>query len=96
MKDILKQYHNVMENIQDHFECGGLYQIDDATEYYWKINDNEVLFSSNSNDEEFIYSSEIFANANDNIYRKDDYTLVYTHENGYYYSMIFDNTREVF
>jgi len=46
MKDILKQYHNVMENIQDHFECGGLYQIDDATEYYWKINDNEVLLSN--------------------------------------------------
>jgi plasmid rolling circle replication initiator protein Rep len=96
MKELLKQYHNVVECIQDHFECGGLYQIDDATKEYWRIDGNTVLFGNNPSDEEFMYSSEIFANAADNTYRKRDHTLVHTHENGYYYSMIFDNTKEIF
>lgn len=105
MKELIA-YKEALKAVHDYFgfvEHWQVYPIDDATKYWWIINDGEVLFYDSfeaygTQDGIHSYSNEIFYNVNyQTIWKGKEYTmiLVDTHTDGNRFLQIFDNSKKI-
>jgi hypothetical protein len=103
MKDLLDNYFALQEQIYNYFgykEDWVVIPIENATEYYWKVDDNKVEFAEKLEDfaEGDGYSNEIYTQRflPKWVYRGKDYTMIVvdTHTDGNKFLQIFDNSKE--
>ena len=106
---LLDEYFKIQKQIYDYFdykEDWVIFPIDDATEYFWMLFDNnsvrfaeteEKLIDKN-NDEEYgeneIYTQRFLPRS---VYRTEDYTMICvdTCTDGNKFLQIFDNSKEI-
>lgn len=106
--DLLDSYLGIQKQLHDYFgyvEDWKVFPIDDAREFYWKVDGGSVRFDESPenladlDDEEFMYSNEIYTyrHMENYVYRGTDFTmiLVDTHCDGNKFCQIFDNSKEV-
>jgi len=108
---ILSEYKQKLQELYDYFgyvEPWRVFPIDDATEYFWKINgsesDGEVWFADSpeqltDEDRGDYYSNEIYTQRHLKkwVYRGEEYTMIVvdTHTDGNQFLQIFDNSKEM-
>ena len=103
---LLENYLNAKQELFDYFgyvENWKVIPVDDATEYYWVIRQESVMFADSLEElqsgEGNSYSNSIYHQRflPKAIYRGKDYTMaaVDTHTDGNKFLQIFDNSKEV-
>lgn len=103
---LLKKYLSAKQELFDYFgyvEDWKVIPIDDATQYYWKIEYESVLFADTVEELESgegnTYSNSIYHQRflPKTVYRGEDYTMIVvdTHTDGNKFLQIFDNSKEL-
>ena len=106
MNNLMNQFNQAKEALYDHVgfkEDWVVYSIDDQTEMYWKIVDNETIrfretieqLNSNGNYyENEIYTQRFYPKW---VYRGKDLTMIIvdTHTDGNKFFAVFDNNKEI-
>lgn len=104
--ELLDKYFDLQKKIYDHFgyvEDWVVIPLDDAREYFWHLNDDEVKFAKDEKNlfegtEEDGYSNEIYTQRflPKFVYRADDFTMICvdTHTDGNKFLQVFDNSKE--
>lgn len=111
MMELLKQYFELQNKIYDYFgyvEDGVVIPLDDCTDCFWVIQDNEVGYSENEKEildwingegGEELYVDSIYTQRflPKWIYRTPDFMMVCCdpHTDGNKFLRVFDNTKEV-
>lgn len=104
---LIEDYTTALQALYDHIgfkEDWAVFPIDDGTDYFWKIDGDEVTFydtleAHEKEDDSHTYSNEIMIHRfyKNPIYRGGTYTgiLVDTHTDGNKFLQIFLNTNEI-
>jgi hypothetical protein len=95
--DTLRKLNEVLDEVQQYFECEGGYCIpDNYTSFYWTAyhDDKYVSFGNEIPDceDDFDFGDEVYGSA---IFRKDDYTMVVLSREDGLHPVIFDNAKEI-
>lgn len=105
---LLNDYNQKRQELFDYFgykENWRVFPIDDATDFFWRVNEDEdeVLFADTieqlNNEDGNFYCNEIYTQRHLTrwVYRGADYTMIVvdTHTDGNKFLQIFDNAKEV-
>lgn len=105
--EILDNYNKALEELYNYFgfkEDWTVYPIDDAREYFWEMDNNEVKFYDSKEayeeqDDSHTYSNEILHHRfyPKSVYEGKDFTMIMvdTHTDGNKFLQIFDNSKRV-
>lgn len=101
---LLENYFSVKQKLFDYFgyvENWRVIPLDDATQYYWTLEDESVLFANSIEElesgdgyENSLYHQRFLPKV---IYKGEEYTMIVvdTHTDGNKFLQIFDNSKEV-
>jgi len=103
---LLNDYFQLQKEIYQYFgylETWKVFPIDDSTEYFWKIDHNQVKFADTEielkNENGNYYENSFYSarNQKDNIYRGAEYTMIAvdTNTDGNKFLQIFSNSKEL-
>ena len=105
--ELLKQYFELQKKIYDYFrykEDWVVIPLDDSTECYWHLTDDEVLFYDKPLTKEIIDDGAYYCNSIYTqrflprwVYHGKDYTMICvdTHTDGNKFLQVFDNNKEI-
>lgn len=102
---LLKDYFELQKQIHEYFgyveKVGHSLQIEDCTDYFWKLESDEVCFANSIedliNEEGSFFKDEYFTKVNKHILETDKYTAVCIRScdfNGNYLC-IYDNSKRI-